>query len=97
MLAMFGLPGGMEWLILLALGLLLFGRRLPEIGRAMGRTIVEFKKGVKGIEDEVDGASVQTPGSPARVSPANRASLPADGAPPAAERRVSTSESVEAP
>lgn len=92
MLAMFGLPGGMEWLILLALGLLLFGRRLPEIGRAMGRTIVEFKKGVKGIEDEVDGASVQ---SPARVSPANRASLPADGAPPAAERRVSTSESVE--
>ena len=32
----FGLPGHSEWLILLALGLLIFGRRLPEVGRNIG-------------------------------------------------------------
>ncbi len=49
---MFGL-GGQEILLLLVLGVLLFGRKLPDIGRSLGKTMVEFKKGVKGIEDEV--------------------------------------------
>ena len=31
-LAFLGLPGGAEWIVLLVLGLLLFGRRLPEVG-----------------------------------------------------------------
>lgn len=53
----FGLPGNWEWIILLLLGLLLFGRRLPEVGRSLGRSIVEFKKGIKGIEDEINSAS----------------------------------------
>ncbi|MCA9297190.1 MAG: twin-arginine translocase TatA/TatE family subunit, partial [Phycisphaerales bacterium] len=47
-LAIFGLPGGGEWIVILVLGLLIFGRRLPEIGRSAGKAIVEFKKGVKG-------------------------------------------------
>ncbi len=59
-LAMFGMPGGMEMVIILIIGLLLFGRRLPEVGRSLGRSIVEFKKGVKGIEDEIDSASTPT-------------------------------------
>jgi len=50
----FGLPGHGEWIILLILGLLIFGRRLPEVGRSLGRGIVEFKKGIKGIEEEVE-------------------------------------------
>jgi sec-independent protein translocase protein TatA len=45
--------GGQEILLLLVLGILLFGRKLPEIGRSLGKTMVEFKKGMKGIEDEV--------------------------------------------
>jgi len=56
-LAIFNLPGGTEWIVLLVIGLLLFGRRLPEVGRSLGRGIVEFKKGIKGIEDEVEDAS----------------------------------------
>jgi len=50
----FGWPGGTEWIVLLVLGLLVFGRRLPDVGRNIGRSIVEFKKGIKGIEDEID-------------------------------------------
>lgn len=37
--------------------LLIFGHRLPEVGRSLGRSIVEFKKGIKGIEDDVQDAS----------------------------------------
>ncbi len=47
------MPGGTEWIVILVVGLLIFGRRLPEVGKSLGRSIVEFKKGVKGIESEV--------------------------------------------
>jgi sec-independent protein translocase protein TatA len=53
-MSLFGfMLGTQEILMLLVLGVLLFGRKLPDIGRSFGKTIVEFKKGVKGIEDEV--------------------------------------------
>ena len=51
---MFGMPGGIEWIIILIVALLIFGRRLPEVMKSMGKGIVEFKKGVKGIESEVE-------------------------------------------
>jgi sec-independent protein translocase protein TatA len=41
-------------LLLLGIGVLLFGRRLPELGKSLGKSIVEFKKGLKGMEDELD-------------------------------------------
>src|SRR5262245_60569067 len=53
--------GGMEWIILIVLGVLLFGRRLPEVGRSLGKGIVEFKKGLKGLEDEVDTSASAKP------------------------------------
>ncbi len=49
--------GMWELIVLALLGLLIFGRRLPEVGRGLGRSIVEFRKGLKGIEDEVEDAS----------------------------------------
>lgn len=54
---MFGMPGGIEWIIILVVALLIFGRRLPEVMKSMGKGIVEFKKGIKGIEDEVESES----------------------------------------
>ncbi len=49
----FSLPGGMEWVVILVIGLLLFGRRLPEVGKSIGQGIKEFKKGLKETEDDV--------------------------------------------
>lgn len=54
-----GMPGVTEWIIIGALGLLIFGKRLPEVGRSLGKGIVEFKKGLKGIDDEIETASSQ--------------------------------------
>jgi sec-independent protein translocase protein TatA len=53
-LAALGLPGGAEWILILAFGLLIFGKRLPEVGRSLGKGIVEFKKGLKGVEDDIE-------------------------------------------
>ena len=54
---MFSMPGGWEWLIILIVALLIFGKRLPEVMKSLGRGIVEFKKGVKGVEEEVEESS----------------------------------------
>ncbi len=51
-----GMPGLPEWIIIAALGLLMFGKRLPEVGRSLGKGIVEFKKGLRGIDEEIDDA-----------------------------------------
>jgi len=50
--------GFMEMAIILFVGVLIFGRKLPDVGRSLGKGIVEFKKGLRGLEDEVD-TSVQ--------------------------------------
>ena len=49
---MFGI-GLQELLVILLICLLIFGAtKLPEIGRAFGKTISEFKKGMKEIESD---------------------------------------------
>ena len=48
-----GLPGGYEWLIILFIILLLFGRRLPGVARSLGQGISSFKKGLaEPVEEE---------------------------------------------
>jgi len=49
-----GFPMGAEWIVIAALGLLIFGKRLPEVGKSLGQGIVQFKKGLKGVEEEIE-------------------------------------------
>jgi sec-independent protein translocase protein TatA len=64
--------GGTELIVLLVLGILLFGRKLPDIGRSLGKTVTEFKKGVKGLEDEVETTSSSRQVEPEPVRPPQR-------------------------
>ncbi len=54
LLALGWAPSGFELVVVLVIALLLFGKRLPEVARGLGKGIVEFKKGVKGVEDTID-------------------------------------------
>ena len=58
-LAFLSMPHGMEWIIIGGVALLIFGRNLPQVGRSVGRSIVEFKKGLKGLEDDLSDADRQ--------------------------------------
>ncbi|NOT00607.1 MAG: twin-arginine translocase TatA/TatE family subunit [Phycisphaerales bacterium] len=65
LVAIFGFPGGSEWIVIGLVALLLFGRRLPDVARSMGRSITEFKKGLRDMKDDVDHASE----TPKRIAP----------------------------
>lgn len=44
-------PGPIEILVVLVIAILIFGRRMPEIARGMGKSLHEFKKGIKEAKD----------------------------------------------
>ena len=60
-----------ELIVLGIIGLLLFGKRLPDVAKNLGRGVSEFKKGLTGFQDEINGssrspASSYTPAPPAK-------------------------------
>jgi sec-independent protein translocase protein TatA len=87
--------GPMEWVIIMVIALLLFGRRLPEVGRSLGKGIVEFKKGLKDLDSDVEAAANRPATAPAATS-AHATTLPPPApsvVPPVqAEQRVSRSD-----
>ncbi len=50
----FWTPGPMELAIIAVVALLLFGRRLPEIARNVGKSMTEFKKGINEAKETKD-------------------------------------------
>ncbi|MBL8829780.1 MAG: twin-arginine translocase TatA/TatE family subunit [Planctomycetaceae bacterium] len=56
---MFGL-GPMEMIIVGVIAVLLFGSRLPEVARGLGKSMNEFRKGMSGLQDELHSATSGT-------------------------------------
>ena len=56
LLGIFG-TGHVEWIIVGVIAVMLFGKRLPEVARSAGKSFVEFKRGLQGVEDEVSRAT----------------------------------------
>jgi sec-independent protein translocase protein TatA len=50
------ISGPFGYALVALIALLLFGNRLPGMMRSLGRSVVEFKKGVSGIENDIDEA-----------------------------------------
>lgn len=63
LLGFFGV-GPTELIVVSLVILLLFGNRLPSVMRSLGRGVIEFKRGVQGIEDDTAAPtdSPKTPG-----------------------------------
>lgn len=62
--------GGMELIVVAGVCLLFFGNRLPSVMRSLGKSVTEFKKGVSGVEDDIDRAvTAEKPTAPPEPRP----------------------------
>ena len=63
------MPGGMEWLLIALVVLLLFGgKKIPELAKGLGSGIKNFKKAIKDDEDEVVNKSDEIERKPSTTS-----------------------------
>lgn len=75
---MFGL-GTQEMLLLLVLGVLLFGKNLPEVGRSIGKGLREFKNSLGGLEENFMDDRPYTRPAPPVATPKPPKRVPAAG------------------
>ncbi len=55
--------GPFEMLVVGIIALLLFGKRLPEVARSLGKGITEFKKGLRDVDADTDKSSYSSSNS----------------------------------
>lgn len=59
-------PGWLEIVIILAILLLVFGRRLPDVMRNIGKGLTQFKRGMHDAVDEIKDEATSTEAPPAK-------------------------------
>ena len=76
--------GPAEMIVILIIALIVFGpKRLPEIGRTVGKGLREFRKASQDLKDEFTGTlddEDEAPSAPPAASPASSQSAPAEPA-----------------
>jgi sec-independent protein translocase protein TatA len=80
--AIFGLGWG-ELVVIGIVAVLLFGRKLPDMAKYLGKSVVEFKKGVGGLEAGFDDIANPSAGAPQASAPADAIRAPQRVAPAA--------------
>jgi len=53
-LAFLNQVGPLELILIAVVALILFGGRLPEVGRNIGRSLAQFKKGLQDMREEIE-------------------------------------------
>ena len=66
-LAFFESP--IQWMVIMVIAVLLFGNRLPQVARSLGKGMLEFRKGLKGLEDDFDEPRTATRSEPGALEP----------------------------
>ena len=83
---MFGTLGGPELILILLIALIVFGpRKLPEIGKTMGKMLMEFRRASndfkRTLEDEVEAEKTREAASQLPETPEAPGAAPGDAAP----------------
>lgn len=77
--------GPLEMLIVGGLAVMLFGKRLPEVGRSLGKGILEFKRGLNdvasGLEDDPEISGYSSSSSSASASRYDRPAIESESTP----------------
>ena len=90
-LGLFGPIGTPELMIILLVALLMFGGRLPDVAKSLGKSVNQFKKGLKEVDDDVSRPDVPAPPR-ALPTQTSQTSSAADAAPSdRVERRLENS------
>jgi len=58
-MTMLAMIGWQELVVIAVVAVLIFGRRLPDVGRSLGEGLLEFKKGLRGVKDDVQETAEQ--------------------------------------
>ena len=84
MIPLIGMPQGAEWLIILAIVILVFGAaKLPDLARGTGQALRIFKSETKGLKDDDE-----TPAKPAKPAGELDAATKADRTDDVAEGEI---------
>jgi sec-independent protein translocase protein TatA len=70
-------------IVLGVVGVLIFGRRLPELAKSLGKSMTEFKKGMHGLESGFDDVVNPSPSAGPMAAPAEPVRPPQRVAPAA--------------